>query len=99
MTKLEAEALEALVDSKFTEVVGENCFVSLTLTNKLRIGFGEDSICLNRDGSGVSWIEFTGFYSDLQDVVQKSLACMNENKEAIDKLIWSYDHRSELKED
>ena len=99
MTKLEAEALEALIDSKFTEAVGEKCYVSLTLTNKLRIQFGDNSICFDKLLTSISWVEFTGFYSDLQDVIEHCTKCICDNKGSIAKLLWSYDHRSELTDD
>lgn len=100
MTKKEAVELQEQVEKELSEIVGDDCIISLALTNKLKICFKEhiDMICLNLDASGVDWISWCGWYDDLKHIIENALGYMRENKNIIDKLIWSYEHITELED-
>ena len=98
MTRKEAMELEEKVDKLFTEALDEDCAFSLSLSNKIRISFDENVICLNRDNNSAEWVNFQGFYSDLQHYINDIIECVKANKDIIDQLLWSYDHIAELED-
>ena len=98
MTRKEAMELEKDVEELFKEALGIDCKVSLALSNKLRISFEGGFICLKLDASDADWVSYTGWYSDLQEYIFNALNYMKINKELIDKLIWSYEHITELED-
>jgi len=98
MTRKEAMELEEKVDKLFTEALDEDCAFSLSLSNKIRISFDGNVICLNRNNSSVDWVNFQGFYSDLQHYINEAIECVERNKDIIDQLLWSYDHITELED-
>ena len=98
MTREEAMELEKEVDKLFTLALGEECECSLNLAGKLRISFNENSICIRPSDGYIDWIKYEGFHDDLAKYYAKILQCHIDNKEIINKLVWSYEHVTELED-
>ena len=98
MTRKEAMELEEKVDKLFAEALDEDCVFSLSLSNKIRISFDGNVICLNRNNNSADWVNFQGFYRDLQHYINDAIECVEGNKDIIDQLLWSYDHIAELED-
>ena len=96
MTKAEALELENKCDESMSKAIGEECTVSMALTGRLKVNFSENYLSLNKELNDISYIKFHGDYSDLLNYRYKILVCIEFNKKLFDKLIWSYDHKSEL---
>lgn len=98
MTKQEAIKLEKNCDKLMSEYLEEDCTVSLALSGRFKVQFGNDYITLNKDVDDAWYINFRGFYSDLRKYIDSIVKCIKENKDIFDELIWSYEHISELTE-
>lgn len=98
MTKQEAQELETLCDSLMSHYLQEHAGVSLALSGKLRVDFEDGFINISSNFKDIDYIRFVGFYSDLQEYIEKAITCINDNKGIFMKLLWSYDHMSELEE-
>jgi uncharacterized protein (DUF342 family) len=90
MTKLEAIELENKCDELVSEAIGEKVSVSMALTGRLKINFANDYFSLSEDLTKATYVNYHGYYSDLQDYINKACDCISSNKELFDKLIWSY---------
>lgn len=99
MTKTEAQALEDLCDRTISKALEEKAHVSYTLSGRLKISFGDNSITLNTDLKTIFYINFNGFYGDLLEHIEKIIKWAAENETKIKLLIWSYDNRRELEDD
>ena len=98
MTKQEAIELENKCDELMSEYTGKDCSVSLALTGKLKVEFdGRNYITLTKKWMEVDYINYAGHYETLLEIVQAATICIEENKEDFDKLVWSYEHITELK--
>lgn len=96
MTKIEALELENKCDELMTKAIGEECAVSMALTGRLKVNFGEDYFSLNTEYANASYVKFHGNYVELLKAIESACCCIAENKELFNKLIWSYDHKYEL---
>lgn len=87
MTKAEAIKLEERCDKIMSGYLGKSCTVSMALSGKLKVEFD--------DGD---YINYFGFYSDLEDDINNIQGCISENYDIFEKLMRSYEHRGELEE-
>lgn len=99
MTKQEALKLENRCDKIMSGYLGKPCTVSMALTGKLKVEFNDgDYITWNVVVNHIDYTSFTGFYSDLVELIPKIKECVNDNRDIFEQLMWSYDHRRELEE-
>jgi hypothetical protein len=99
MTKDEASRLENRCDKIMSGYLGKSCTVSMALTGKLKIEFDDgDYITWNMTVNAVDYVSYTGFHSDLLDIIMKVKECIDENRDIFVSLLWSYNHRTELEE-
>jgi hypothetical protein len=98
MTKQEACKLETTCDALMSHYLKTDCEVSLALSGRLKISFDDGYITINTKTGTVDYISYTGFYSDLQEYIDKIMLCLIEHTDVFNKLIWSYEHRRELEE-
>jgi hypothetical protein len=96
MTKQEACNIENMCDSTMSHYLNEECNVSMALTGKLKIQFEDGYFTLNRDFTSADWINYTGFYDNLQDYIASAIKCVTDHRNLFDRLIWSYEHITEL---
>lgn len=96
MTNIEAIELENKCDELMTKAIGEECSISMAMTGRLKVNFGDNYISLTKDFRGASYVKFHGYYVDLSDYITNACMCIADNKELFDKLIWSYENRNEL---
>lgn len=97
MTKADAEKLETICDELMCLYLGEDCTVSLALTGRLKISLESNHfIIMTKALDDVSYISFTGDFKDLNNYIDAIVKCVTENRGVFDKLIWSYEHRTEL---
>lgn len=97
MTKLEALELEKKCDELMSEYLDRDCCVSLALTGRLKVLFGDgDYITLSKDNKSASYVNFQGYYSDLEEYISTIVRCIEENNDVFNKLIWSYENLNEL---
>ena len=96
MTKKEALALEALCEKHLDKVLNEKVEMSMTLSGKLKVTFGENFVTFTDSFSEVIYISFYGFASDLKEAIDKIVKCMHENREDFESLLWSYQNRNLL---
>ena len=96
MTKKEALALEALCEKHLGKVLNEKDEMSMTLSGKLKVTFGENFVTFTDSFSEVIYISFYGFALDLKEAIDKIVKCMHENREDFESLLWSYQNRNLL---
>lgn len=96
MTKREAIELENKCDELMSKYLQEDCTVSMALTGKLKVGFDGNYITIDRKLGEACYINYTGYYEDLTDIINKAIFCIEDNEDMFDKLIWSYEHMTEL---
>lgn len=96
MTKQEAIELEERCDKLMSEYLDQDCSVSLALTGRLKIMFEDGYITLGRDNKSASYVDFTGYYSDLEEYIDNIVRCVDDNKDVFDRLVWSYNNLSEI---
>jgi len=96
MTNNEAVELENTCDELMTKAISEECNVSMAMTGRLKVNFGDNYFSLNSDYANASYVKFHGDYFGLLNVIEMACCCISENKELFDKLIWSYENRSKL---
>lgn len=96
MTKQEAIELETKCDELMSEYLGNTCRVSMALSGRFKVSFGDYYITLSKDNMTASYIKFHGYYSDLEERIDSIVRCINENRNIFDKLIWSYEHMNEV---
>jgi hypothetical protein len=96
MTKKEAIALEALCEKYLAKVLNEKVEMSMTLSGKLKVTFGENFVTFTDSFSEVIYMSFDGFALDLKEAIDKIVKCMNENREDFELLRWSYENRNLL---
>lgn len=104
MTKQEAIALE----KKISELVSDNldymeAFVSFNLASDLLVTIGDDkrfSFNWNEEKQTFEcvWISISGYYSTIVEIVKIITKYFNKFQVDVKKLIWSYEHKSELEE-
>lgn len=97
MTKQEAIELENQCDKLMSEYLDKNCSVSMALSGRFKVSFGESYITLSKDNQSASYVKFHGYYSDLAEHIDSVIRCIDENKDVFDRLIWSYEHLNEMK--
>lgn len=98
MTKKEAIELENKCDELMSEYLDEDCSVSMALSGRFKVKFDDNYITLTKDISTVSYVKFHGYYSDLEEHINSAIKCIKENIDVFNKLIWSYEHISEITE-
>lgn len=98
MTKKEAIELENKCDELMSEYLNEDCTVSMALSGRFKVSFGDNYITLTKDISTASYVKFHGYYSDLEEHIDSAIKCIKENIDIFNELIWSYEHISEIKE-
>jgi hypothetical protein len=99
MTKEEAIQLENRCDKIMSQYLGEECIVCLALSGRLKIMFNEgDYVTWNMDTNNPAYINYRGFYRDLQKYVKSIKTCISDNFDIFDQLIYSYEHRKELED-
>jgi hypothetical protein len=96
MTKQEAIELESKCDELMSEYIKEECNVSMALTGKLKIIFDDNYIVFDKALRAVHYINYTGDYQDLMDIIRQAFFCIYDHKSMFDRLIWSYEHMREL---
>lgn len=97
MTKEEALKLENRCDKTMSGYLGRECTLAMALTGKLKIMFNDgDYITWNMTGNHVDYVSYIGFYSDLVDNVKMIQACVSDNYDIFNNLMWSYKHQTEL---
>jgi hypothetical protein len=96
MTKQEAIELENKCDELMSKYTNEECNVSLALSGKLKVIFGDNYIVFDKELRGIDYISYTGFYQDLMDVIHQAFFCIYDHKSMFDRLIWSYENMKEL---
>lgn len=97
MTKEEAMRLENRCDKIMSGYLGHSCTVSLALSGKLKIEFNDgDYVTWNMTHNDVYYINYSGFYDDLLELIRKIKECIEDNFDIFNNLLWSYDHRNEL---
>ena len=97
MTKREAIELESKCDELMSEYTGKDCSVSLDLTGKLKVEFdGRNYITLTKKWMEVDYVNYACHYETLLEIVQAVTICIEENKDDFDKLVWFYEHITEL---
>lgn len=98
MTKLEAEALEALAEKKLSEnLENESVRVSMSLSGRLKIDVDGASFNFQHPGIVLDWVKFEGDITNLNRTVAKIMATINENEKLFDSLMWSYNNKGSLK--
>lgn len=97
MTKQEAIELENKCDKLMSEYLDNDCTVSMALSGRFKVSFRDNYITLGRDNKSASYVNFHGDYSDLEEHIDSIVRCIEENKDVFDRLIWSYEHLSEIK--
>lgn len=107
MTKQEAIDLEkqcedllvdALNKADLINTESDLLTVGLTLNNRFRIVIGSNAYLFNKDLKALDWFQFTGFYSDFDNIVFILKRTIREYKSDFEKLIWSYENRRELED-
>lgn len=99
MTKEEAIQLENRCDKIMSGYLGEECVVCLALSGRLKIMFNEgDYVTWNMNANNPAYINYRGFYRDLQKYVNSIKKCISDNFDIFDQLIYSYEHRKELED-
>lgn len=98
MTKQEASEIENICDKLMSYYLKEECTMSMALTGRLKVEFDGNFITINKPFGNVDYVRYVGYYSDLQEYIEKIQLCLQENKGIFDKLMWSYEHISELEE-
>lgn len=98
MTKQEACKLETTCDALISHYLKTECEVSMALSGKLKITFDDGYITVKAKEGLVDYVSYVGFYSDLQEYINKIFLCLVEHNDTFEELIWSYEHRSELEE-
>ena len=97
MTKEEAIKLEERCDKIMTGYLGRSCGVSMALTGRLKIMFNDgDYITWDVVENDVDYINYTGYYGELLDDISMIEACINDNQDVFEQLMWSYNHRRGL---
>ena len=98
MTLKEAISLESQCEYYITNSVGMRCQIDLTLTNRLRVHDIDNgnSLLFSRDLEELEWVEYEGSIVELLDTAQKILPVMQVHRKDFEKLLWSYDNRTEL---
>lgn len=97
MTKQEAIELENKCDELMTKYLEEPCVVSMSLSGRLKVSFGENYITLDRKSRIAAYIQYYGYYEDLLSLIDKAFHCVDENEELFNNLTWSYEHLNEIK--
>ncbi len=97
MTKREAIELENKCDKLMSKYLDYDCRVSMALSGRFKVYFGDNYITLGKDNKSASYVKFNGCYSDLNEYVDAIVRCIDENKDIFDELIWSYEHFSKIK--
>lgn len=98
MTKQEACKLETTCDALMSHYLKTECEVSMALSGKLKITFDDGYITVKAKEGLVDYVSYVGFYSDLQEYINKIFLCLVEHNDTFEELIWSYEHRIELEE-
>jgi len=74
----------------------DNVQISLSLTNKIKVEFGEDFICFTKDEFEPCYLSYRGSYSELLSIVTVIQNVLHNNSNSIDLLMESYDNISKL---
>lgn len=99
MTKAEAIELENRCDKIMSGYLGMPCTVSMALSGSLKIELNDgDYITWKMSSNRVDYINYVGFYSDLEDDINNIQGCISENYDIFKDLMWSYEHRGELED-
>lgn len=94
MTKQEAKTLELACDNIFSDALGTDCEVSMTLAGYLKISFDGNYVNIShRDLKTPVYIKFIGYCEDLQEAIEKIQNAIENNRERIELLLKSYDIR------
>lgn len=97
MTKQEAIALENKCDKLMSDYIDADCNVSMALSGRFKVSFGDYYITLSKNNKSASYVKFHGYYSDLEEYIDSIIRCIDENKDIFNELIWSYEHLNEIK--
>jgi len=99
MTKMDAEALEALCEKKVLQKLKAESpvEVSMALSGRLKISIGENSYNFIFPGVRLDWFSHKGDYDDFVRVTTEIDAVINENIELFALLFWSYKNKEKLK--
>jgi len=95
-TKSEAIELENELDALVSEAIKEKSTVSMALTGRLKINFGDNYISFERDFKTVDYIDYHGSYDSLSEIIKTIQKTMAENVENFVLLINTYENRNKL---
>ena len=96
MTKLDAEALEALCERRIGDALGAKATVSMSLNGCLKIDVGDNSINFSMPCMNAEWVRFQGDYCDLIKMRDSIVSVVRGDMELFDLLIWSYHNKRNL---
>jgi hypothetical protein len=100
MNKSEALGLQTHVEELLEPIFeGANVDLSCSLSNRIQVSFDGDKINFNRETFKADWINFSGDLSELKDFITKAEKVLKANSSVINRLMWSYDNMSILKDD
>ena len=101
MTKQEAIQLEKDCENFIKDNLEEDGFVevSMTLTGRLSVRLNDNKICFNPNNNWkTEYVSWNGDYRDLKLTQKKIKHLIREFSSDFEKLIWSYEHRTELED-
>lgn len=95
MTKQQAIDLEKECDKIFSDAIGWECTVAVSLNGRLQIYFNDNLIGFcGDDFDKPSYIKFYGGYDMLQEYITKLQHAIRQNKDKIKLLMQSYKEHS-----
>ena len=83
MTHQEARELEAKCEKYLSDITGEKCTISFTITEKIRINFLDSYIVISKDFTDVEYFDFTRSFSTFKDIVEAILDTIQKNFESM----------------
>lgn len=68
------------------EELGEDCAVSVTIANKIKVELGEDFYISGEDGK-IGYVKFRGWYNETGNTIRKIKKCLSKHITDFSKLI------------
>lgn len=91
MTKQEAVQIEKECDKMFSDALGTDCNVSMTLAGNFSVSFKSHFVNINKyDLFTVDWIKYIGDYDDLLTYIERIQRTISKNRAKIELLMQSY---------
>jgi hypothetical protein len=102
MKKSEALGLRTALEQEIsTSYCNENIKVQMSLNGKLQIRWSDDNHFINFDPKTreVVWVGYNGDWSELISFIETCQMVFKDHDKLVSRLMWSYDHKSELIDD